>query len=29
MIAIWRETGTFKITEQRLVDQARVIRTKE
>ena len=26
---IWRETGTFEITEQRLVDQARVIRTNE
>ena len=29
MIAIWREIGTFEITEQRLVDQARVIRTRE
>ena len=29
MIAIWREIGTFEITEQRLVDQARVIRTNE
>ena len=29
MIAIWRETGTFELTEQRLVDQARVIRTDE
>ena len=29
MIAIWREIGTFEITEQRLLDQARVIRTKE
>ena len=29
MIAIWREIGTFKITEQRLVDQARVVRTNE
>ena len=27
--AIWRETGTFEITEQRLADQARVIRTNE
>ena len=26
MIAIWREIGTFEITEQRLVNQARVIR---
>ena len=26
MIAIWREIGTFEITEQRLVDQARVIK---
>ena len=29
MIAIWRKTGTFDITEQRLVDQARVITTNE
>ena len=29
MIAIWREIGTFEITEQRLVDLARVIRTNE
>ena len=29
MIAIWREIGAFEITEQRLVDQARVIRTNE
>ena len=29
MITIWRETGTFEITEQRLVDQARVVRTNE
>ena len=29
MIPIWREIGTFEITEQRLVDQARVIRTNE
>ena len=29
MIAIWREIGTFELTEQRLVDQARVIRTDE
>ena len=29
MIAIWREIGTFEITEQRLVDQTRVIRTNE
>ena len=29
IIAIWREMGTFEITEQRLVDQARVVRTKE
>ena len=28
-IAIWREIGTFEITEQRLVDQARVVRTNE
>ena len=27
MIAIWRDTGTFEITEQRLADQARVVRT--
>ena len=27
MIATWKEIGTFAITEQRLVDQARVIRT--
>ena len=29
MIAIWREIGNFEITEQRLVDQARAIRTNE
>ena len=29
MIAIWRKIGTFDITEQRLVYQARVIRTNE
>ena len=29
MIAIWREIGTFEITKQRLVDQARVVRTNE
>ena len=29
MIAIWREVVTFEITEQGLVDQARVIRTDE
>ena len=29
MIAIWREIGTFEITEQRLVDQVRAIRTNE
>ena len=29
MIPIWREIGTSEITEQRLVDQARVIRTNE
>ena len=29
MIAISREIGTFEITEQRRVDQARVIRTNE
>ena len=29
MIAIWREIGTFEITEKRLVDQTRVIRTNE
>ena len=29
MIAIWRKIRTFVITEQRLVDQARVIRTNE
>ena len=27
MIAVWREKGTFEITEQGLVDQARFIRT--
>ena len=27
--AIWREIGTFEITEQRLADQARIIRTNE
>ena len=29
MIAIWREIGTFEITEQRLVNQTRVIRINE
>ena len=29
MIVIWREIGTFEITEERLVDLARVIRTNE
>ena len=29
MIAIWREIRTFEITEQRLVDQARVVSTYE
>ena len=29
MIAIWREIGTFEITEQRRFDQVRVIRTNE
>ena len=29
MIAIWGEIGSFEITEQRLVDQARVVRTNE
>ena len=29
MIAIWREIGTSEITEQRLVDQARVVGTNE
>ena len=29
MIPIWREIGTSEITEQRLVDQARVIRRNE
>ena len=29
MTAIWREIGTFEITEHRLVDQERVIRTNE
>ena len=29
MIAIWREIRTFEITEQRLVDQARVVSTNE
>ena len=29
MIAIWREIGTFEITEQRLVYHARVIRINE
>ena len=29
MIAIWREIGTFEITEQRLADQARVVGTNE
>ena len=26
---IWKEIGTFEITEQRLVDQVRIIRTNE
>ena len=29
MVAIWREIWTFEITEQRLVDQARVLRKNE
>ena len=29
MIAIWREIGTFEITEKRLVDQVRVVGTNE
>ena len=29
LIAVWREIETFEITEQRLVDQLRVIRTNE
>ena len=29
MIAIWRDVGTFEITEQRLVDQVRVFRANE
>ena len=29
MIALWRDIGTFEITEQRLVDQVRVIRANE
>ena len=29
MIAIWRDKETFEITEQRLVDQAKVIRTNK
>ena len=29
MTVIWREIRTFKITEQRLFDQAGVIRTNE
>ena len=29
MIAIWREVGTFEITEQRFVNQKRVIRANE
>ena len=29
MIAIWRDIGTFEITEQRLVDQVRVVRANE
>ena len=28
-IAIWREIGTFEITEQRLADQAKVVRKNE
>ena len=29
LIAIWREIGTFEITQKRPVDQARVMRTDE
>ena len=29
LIAIWREIGTFEITQQRPVDQARVMSTDE
>ena len=29
MITVWREIGTFEITEQRLVDQARVTRINQ
>ena len=29
MAAIWRENGVFEVTEQRLSDQARAIRTNE
>ena len=29
MIAIWREIGTFEITEQRFANQARVVRKNE
>ena len=29
VIPIWRDIGTFEITDQRLVDRARVIRTNE
>ena len=28
-IAIWKEIGNFEITEQRFIDQARVIRANE
>ena len=29
VIAVWRDKGTFEITEQRLADEARVVRTNE
>ena len=29
MINIWREMGAFEITEQRLIDQVKVVRTNE
>ena len=29
MINIWREMGAFQITEQRLIDQVKVVRTNE
>ena len=29
MLKIWREIGLFEITEQRLADQTRVIRTND